>query len=172
MDYEDQHCLELFLIELKRHKETLLKDNYTATQVHQQRTITTFFIPITPTHATSKSRATQMCSWLKHNKGLTIDQVITISRACRLRPHGPQSHNPFHQQTKAIISCHRRCLPHSKTSPFWIDLCQRSFEDKNYKISDMRILHKILSSPFSLLSFFYWVIFILFYLLFSKWDNT
>ena len=46
IDYEDQQCLGLFLLELKRHGEKLLKN--TATQAHLQRTITTFFSPITP----------------------------------------------------------------------------------------------------------------------------
>ena len=59
----------LFLVELKRQRQKLLKDN-TAAQAHQQRTITTFFSSITPTHATS----------LIH-----IDWVITISHAHR--PH-------------------------------------------------------------------------------------
>ena len=34
MEYEDQRCLGLFLLELKRHREKLLKDNNTATQAH------------------------------------------------------------------------------------------------------------------------------------------
>ena len=44
MEYEDQWCLGLFLLELKRHKEKLLKDNNTTTQTHQQRTIATFLL--------------------------------------------------------------------------------------------------------------------------------
>ena len=43
MEHEDQWCLGLFLLELKRHREKLLKDNSTATQAHPQRKITTFF---------------------------------------------------------------------------------------------------------------------------------
>ena len=58
MKYEDQQCLGLFLLELKRHKEKLLKNSNTTAQTHNQRTITTFFGPITPTHATSLSRTT------------------------------------------------------------------------------------------------------------------
>ena len=61
MEYEDQRCLRFFLLELKRHKEKLLKDYNTATQAHLQRTITTFFSPITP-NATSQTRDTQMGS--------------------------------------------------------------------------------------------------------------
>ena len=47
------------LAELKRHKLKLFKDNNTTKQDHQQITIATFFSPITPTHVTSQTRATQ-----------------------------------------------------------------------------------------------------------------
>ena len=60
MEYENQWCLGLFLLELKGHMEKLLKDNNTATQSHQQRTITAFISPNIPAHATSQSRSTQM----------------------------------------------------------------------------------------------------------------
>ena len=36
MEYEDQWCRGLFLLELKRHREKLLKDNSTTTQAHPQ----------------------------------------------------------------------------------------------------------------------------------------
>ena len=68
MEYEDQWCLGLFLLELKRHRDKLL-DNSTLTQAHQQRTITNFFSPITPTHATNQSKATQNAYQRGHNKG-------------------------------------------------------------------------------------------------------
>ena len=42
MEYEDQRCLGLFLIELTGHREKLSIDN-TSTQAHQQRTTTAFF---------------------------------------------------------------------------------------------------------------------------------
>ena len=86
IEYEDQQCLGLFLLDLKRHREKLLKN--TATQPHPQRTIITFFSPITPTNATSQSRDTQMGSQPGHNKGVTSDQAIAICRARRPRPHG------------------------------------------------------------------------------------
>ena len=44
MEYRDQQCLGLFLLELKRRREKLLTDN-TSTQAHQQRTTTAFFSP-------------------------------------------------------------------------------------------------------------------------------
>ena len=69
MECEDQQCLGFFLHELKSHMEKLLKDNNTITQAHQQRTITNFFSPITPTHATNQSKATQNAYQRGHNKG-------------------------------------------------------------------------------------------------------
>ena len=109
MEYEDQLCLGLFLLELKRHQEKLLEN--TTTQAHPQRTITTFFSPITPTNATRQSRDTQKGSPLGHNKGVTIDRAIAICCARRPRPPGPLSQHPCHRQIKAIISRPRRCFP-------------------------------------------------------------
>ena len=45
MEYEDQWSLGLFLLELKRHREKLLKDYNIATQAHRQRSITTSLAP-------------------------------------------------------------------------------------------------------------------------------
>ena len=73
MEYENQLFSRLFLLELKRHTEKLLK-NRTSTEAHQPRTITTFFSPITP-HVTTQSRATQMGPQPIHSKGVTIDQT-------------------------------------------------------------------------------------------------
>ena len=62
MEYEDQRCLRFILLELNRHREKVLNDKNTTTQAHPQRIITTFFNPITPTNATSRSRDTQSSS--------------------------------------------------------------------------------------------------------------
>ena len=104
---EDQQCLRLILLKLKRHMEKLLKENNTTTQAYQHRAITIFFSPITPTHATSPSRATQMGSC----KGVTTDQTIAFWPARRPQCGGPRLHRPCHQPVKAIISCCRRRFP-------------------------------------------------------------
>ena len=85
MEHEDQWFLGLFLLELKRHREKLLKDNNTVTKAHPQRAITTLFSPITPTNATSQSRDTQMGARPGHNQGVTIDRAMTIfhARICK-----------------------------------------------------------------------------------------
>ena len=115
--------MRLFLLELKRHVEKLLKDNSTATQAHPQRTIITSYSPTNPTHATSQSRATQMGSGPGHNKGVTIDQTIAICRARRPPPHVPQSHNPCHQQIKALSPTIAGASRALEISPIWINLC-------------------------------------------------
>ena len=66
----------LLSLELKRLMEKL-KDNNTTTQVHQQRTITTLFRPITH-HGASQSRATQVGFQPRHCGGITIDPTLTI----------------------------------------------------------------------------------------------
>ena len=166
MEYEDEWCLVLFLLELET-QEMLLKGNNTATE-HQQRKISTFFSPIT--HATSQSRATQMGSGPGHNKGVTIDQTIAICRARRPPPHVPQSHNPCHQQIKALSPTIAGASRALEISPIWINLCQRSIEGI-YNISDLRIIHVPRTRFFSLfLSYliFYLVTFVSFDLLFSN----
>ena len=55
MEYEEQWCLELFLQELKRHREKLLDENNKTTTNHQYQTIKTFFISISR-NATTQSR--------------------------------------------------------------------------------------------------------------------
>ena len=93
IEYDDQRCLGLFLLVLKRHRQKLLKN--TATQAHPQRTSTTFFSPITP-NATSQARDTQMASQPGHNKGSTIDRAIAICCACSPRLHGPRPQHLCH----------------------------------------------------------------------------
>ena len=111
MVYEHQRCLGLFLLELKRHWEKLLKN--AATQAHPQRTTTTFFSPITPTNTTSQSRDTQMGSRPGHSKGVTIDWAIEICRASRPWPHEPRLQHPCDRHIKAIPP-HNRCFPRFK----------------------------------------------------------
>ena len=55
MGYKDQLCLQLFLLELKRYRQKLLKENSTTTIAHQQRPTMTFFSSITP-HAANQSQ--------------------------------------------------------------------------------------------------------------------
>ena len=50
------------------------------------------------------------------------------------------SHHP-RRLIKAIISHHHTCFPHFGDLSFWFHLCYKSFEDKNYNLSELRILH-------------------------------
>ena len=65
--------------------------------IFSNSTITTFFSPITPTNATSKSRDTQMGSRLGRNTRATINRAIVICRARRLQSHGPLPLHPCHR---------------------------------------------------------------------------
>ena len=75
-----------FLARSQETKGKLLMDNSTATQTHQQRTITISFSPITPTYATSQSRATKMGSQPRHNKGVTINRLGNSKLSCTKAP--------------------------------------------------------------------------------------
>ena len=63
MEYELKWCVGLFMLEVKRHREKMLKD-YNTTTAHQQGIITTFFSSIT-SHTTSQWRATHYSTTLK-----------------------------------------------------------------------------------------------------------
>ena len=130
----------VFFYTTARIQETLGKsrwrDNTSATPAHPQRTITTFWSPITRTNATSQSRGTQMGSRPGHNKGVTIDRAIAIcDHASRPRPMN-------HDLTTLVIDGWWRPLSPAvvvaslalEISAFRIDLCYRSFEEKSYKI--------------------------------------
>ena len=146
IEYEDQQCLGLFLLELKGYREELLKDNNIATQAYQLRTITSSFSPITPNHATSQSRATQMGFPLGHCTVVTIDHTIAICHGHRLWPH-----HPYHWHIMAPPSC-----------------MLEIFLKQKYNISDLRILYVQMTRFFShiliifLFSFFDLVTFIWF----------
>ena len=84
MEYEDQQCIGLFLLEHKRHREKLSKDNSASTQAQPHRTITTFFSPIIPTNAISKSTDTQMGFQPGHNKGVAIDFLFLFTLFAKL----------------------------------------------------------------------------------------
>ena len=128
LEYEDQWCLGLFLLELKRHREKLLKDNNTAAQANQQRTVTTFFLysffvsPATPSHATSQSRTTQLGSQPGQCKSILIYKTIAI---CHARRPSLMDHDltVLKEKIEAIISCHRGSCLALENSPFWINLC-------------------------------------------------
>ena len=97
------------------HRLKLLDSNPTI-DPHQQRTMTTFFSPIAPTHATSQSRTTQVGSRSRRCKRVTIDLAMT-----NFVPVGPSlvDHNlaaPYHPQ----IKCHYLLWPLQMRPSLWI----------------------------------------------------
>ena len=144
MEFEDQPVPRNFLA---RTPETgkVVEDNIITTQAHPQRTITTFFSPISP-NSTSQSRATHMGSRPRHNKGVTIDRAIAIHHVRRPRSHGPRFHRPCHQYIKApsqVLPSRRRPLHSSLTYA-------RDISKSSYSVSDLRILHVTIKKFFSL----------------------
>ncbi len=111
MEYKDQRCLGLFLLELKRHREKLLKVDNTATTTHQQRTITNFFTPMTLPHDTIQPG--NIHAPRVQTKGVSIDQAIGMCRARRPRAKGPRPRHPCHRQIKAIITKQPKTPPSS-----------------------------------------------------------
>ena len=77
-EYKGQQRLGLFLIELKRHTNKVLKDNHTTTIDHQQGTNKTFFSSITPL-ATSQSRTTQVGLNQDTQKGLQLQYAVQVN---------------------------------------------------------------------------------------------
>jgi hypothetical protein len=111
MEYKDQRCLGLFLLELKRHREKLLKADNTTTTTHQQRTITNFFTLMTLPHDTVLPGNIQVEAPRVQTKGVSIGQAIGMCRAHKPRAKGPMPRHPCHRQIKAIITKHQRCPP-------------------------------------------------------------
>lgn len=115
MEYEDQRCLGLFLLELRRHREGLLRDRRTPPpDPSRQRRLTDFFgagtsdpLPRSPTPPSPHpppSRRVAPC-------GVTLDRAIALCRARRPRPPGPRPPRLHHGRIRAIICRHRRRIP-------------------------------------------------------------
>lgn len=59
MEYEDQHCLGLFLLELKGHRGKLLSENLTIT-THQQGTIMILLLVLDPLTSQLRNMASKV----------------------------------------------------------------------------------------------------------------
>ena len=165
MEYEDQWCLGLFLLELKRHKEKLLDENIKTISNHQYRTIMTFFSSISP-HAATQSRC--------HTSGVLIRILqrgynrssITMCNAHGPWPSGWRPYHPFHHQIKIIITWFWRCFPCLRVLSLWSGPCWRFFEGWSFRLSNTWILSAYVIRFFSTLCL---IIFIL--VCFQNWDN-
>ena len=68
----------------------IVEDNNTTIKARPQITMTNFLSPITPTRATSQSRATQVGFLPGHYKGITIDRATAN---CRVHDFSPVDKN-------------------------------------------------------------------------------
>ena len=82
MRYQDQRCLGLFLLELRRHRESLLRR---PAERQSQRQITDFFRP--PTTGQTEGHTTQESPGIAHTRGTLIDRAIELGKSRRPR-HG------------------------------------------------------------------------------------
>ena len=120
---------------------SMLYSSLSCLQFYLQSTITTFFRPITPTHATSQSRATQEGSWPGNCKGVTINQAIATFRACRPQPLWTMISPSMSSTDKCHHLLPSQVLP-SFQRPLHLNWPMLEiFRKQNYNISDFRILH-------------------------------
>ena len=114
-----QRCLGLFLLEVNRHKEKLLNDNI-ATQTH-------------------------LCDIAKG-----LQQIGQVQFVVHIGPDSWSTTSPPILLTnKGHFSCHQRCFPRCKDISILDQPSKRSFKDKRYCISDLRILHAQMTRFFS-----------------------
>ena len=70
------------------------------------------------------------------------------------QPCGPCSCHHCYQQIKGISPTIVGASVTSDISPFWIDLCQRSIEDKNDNLSNLTILYVSITGFFTHIYFY------------------
>lgn len=103
MKYEDQRCLGLYLLELQRHRDSLLKRQGVR---QSQRPITDFFGSGTP----GEQPPAQSCARI-HTRGTLIDRAIELGRSRRPRPrHRSTLHRRrLQQRIRDILARHPEC---------------------------------------------------------------
>lgn len=113
MEYEDQRCLGLLIMELHRRRTALLRARTTTCpEGPTQRALTDFFS--TPAHLDTPSWTEPVPphqTSQTQRRGVTLDRAVALCRTRRPRPSGPRPRGPHHQQIRAIIARHRRLTP-------------------------------------------------------------
>ena len=101
--YEDQRCLGLYLLELQRHRDSLLRRHGVW---QSQRPITDFFGSGKP----GEQPPTQSCARI-HTRGTLIDRAIELGRSRRQRPrHRSTLHRRrLQQRIRDILARHPEC---------------------------------------------------------------
>ena len=104
MRYQDQRCLGLFLLELRRHREGLLRRSDSGR--HSQREITDFF---RSQAQQSDEQAAQQTSESTCTRGILIDRATELGRSRRPRLRGSSRHRwRMRQRVRTILVRHGR----------------------------------------------------------------
>lgn len=103
MSYQDQRCLGLYLLELHRHRDSLLRRHG---ERQSQRQITEFFGSMQPEDQPPAQRLAHT-----HTRGILIDRAIALgrSRRPRLRRGTTQHRRRLQQRIRGILSRHPEC---------------------------------------------------------------
>eukprot|EP00250_Pteridium_aquilinum_P020711 c24912_g6_i1 orf=726-1430(+) len=107
IDYQDQRCLSLFLMEFRRHRESLLQAQ-TLWPNFNQTQITNFFghtMRKAHPHDIAPERATQTKD---ASQGLTIAKAAKIQGTRRPHPSGARPPQPHQARLKEILTQHGR----------------------------------------------------------------
>lgn len=99
MKFEDQRCLGLFLLKLKRHRDNLLREQ-TATGLgaSTQRSLKNFLNRISVTTTTPYPPITEPQNGEGHSRGVAVERGIALCKSRRPQPPGPRSQLPHHHQ--------------------------------------------------------------------------
>ena len=131
MEYEDQQCLRLFLLETKRYREKFSKDSNKTANSHQQKTITTFFISITSSHARVLT-TTLKRGYNRFNINYFSCKYTRLSRS--------KPHHTCYPQRKAIITQPQRCFSNIRDISILDWPILEIFQGRNFNLSKLKIL--------------------------------
>ena len=113
MSFQDQRCLGLYLLEIHKYRESMLKNSKDAQQ--PQRQITQFFRP-TMTRPETQSSPQNMT--LQRSKGILIDQALKLGRLKRPRMQGKSHYRKqLQQKIRTILLRNGVQISHAPQNP-------------------------------------------------------
>ena len=113
MNYTDQKCLGLFLLEIRRFRDGLLKKPHH--KGNTQKEITNFF-NVQP-HLSDKENSSQTPNLRCGTKGILLDRAVNIGKSRRPKVQKATKYRQrIHQKIRIILNQHKR-RPLKKLSP-------------------------------------------------------
>ena len=105
MKYTDQRCLGLFLLEIRRFRDSLLKRSHH--KGNTQKEITNFF-KVQP-HLSDKEDSSQTPSLRCNKKGILINRTVDIGKSRRPKAQKATKYKQrIHQKIQIILNQHKR----------------------------------------------------------------